>query len=94
MTPTATPESELTPELIDRVMKLPAEDQDRLVDAIYDSMPPGPDEVEIQRRLDSVLNGTAKLLTRDEADEAVRRALRAQGIDIDQLSDCSKDARI
>lgn len=83
MTPNTTPETELTQDLLDRVTKLSPENRDRLATFIDElDMPPGPDEGEIQRRLESVLNGTARLLTREEANDAVRQALRAHGVEL------------
>jgi hypothetical protein len=80
---TVTPETELTPELIDRVMKLSPENRAKLADLLDEAdLPPGPDDAEIRRRLASVLDGTAQTLSREEADEAVRQALRAHGVDL------------
>ena len=76
------PETELTPELIERVKKLSPESQEQLVDLIYGPMPPGPDDAEIARRLDELAAGNVTLLTREEAEAQVREAIRKLGVEL------------
>ncbi len=78
-----TTEAELPQDLIDRVMKLSPEGRGQLMELICEAdLPPGPDEKEIARRLNSVMDGTAKTLTREESDEAIRQAMRSQGVEL------------
>ncbi|HET6574820.1 MAG TPA: hypothetical protein VFG68_14540 [Fimbriiglobus sp.] len=86
MTPT-TPETELTPDLIERVMKLSAENKDRLFGLLLDDPDEPPDVVtdwpaEIQRRLESIAVGGVRLMTREESDAAIRERLRALGVEL------------
>lgn len=74
MTPT-TPETELTPDLIERVMKLSAESKDRLLGLLLDELDGPPDDrtdeeiaAEIKRRSDEHHAGNVKLLTPEEVE--------------------------
>jgi hypothetical protein len=84
MTP-ATPESELTPDLIERVMKLSAESQDMLVALLLDEQAgplPDPDEVGrawrdvIARRVEDVKVGRVVLVDAKQALAEARQRLR------------------
>jgi putative addiction module component (TIGR02574 family) len=82
MTP-ATPEGELTPDLIERVRKLSPESKDKLVVLLLDELDGPPDDrtdeeiaAEIKRRSDDFHAGTAKLLTPEEVGQNVREVLR------------------
>lgn len=79
-------DSELTPDLIDRVKKLSAEDRDTLV-GLLDELDGPPDPVsdwpaEIRRRLAKVADGSARFMTKEESDAAIRDALRAEGFEL------------
>ena len=80
----ATPtEAELPPDLVDRVMQLTPEGRGRLMELICEAdLPPGPGDEEIARRARSVADGTAKTLTREESERAIREAMRAQGVEL------------
>jgi Putative addiction module component len=78
-----TPETELTPELIERVMKLSPENVSRLlcllgVVAPIPALPPVGDwdywKAEIKRRIEDVESGRVNALTREEAMEQIRKA--------------------
>jgi putative addiction module component (TIGR02574 family) len=77
-----TPETDLTPELIDRVMRLSPESKDKLLDLLLDGPPDDrTDEeiaAEIKRRSDEYHAGTAKLLTPEEVERNVREMLRRE----------------
>lgn len=82
MTP-ATPETELTPELIERVKKLSEKNKDRLVGLLLDELDGPPDNrsaeeiaAEIKRRSDDYHAGSVKLLTPAEVEQNVRETLR------------------
>ncbi len=83
MTPTAT-RTGIPADLIERVMTLSPEQQDELAELIaLADLPPDPmtdDEfkIELARRVADVQAGRAVLLTREEADEQVRKTLREQ----------------
>ena len=75
-----TPETELTPDLIDRVMRLSPEDKDKLLDLLLDGPSDDrPDEevaAEILRRSNEYHAGGVKPLTRAESDAAIRAEVR------------------
>jgi hypothetical protein len=82
MTPTTT-NAELPQDLVDRVMELTPEGRSRLMELICEAdLPPGSDEGEIARRLNSVIDGTAKLLTREESEAAIREEMRKLGVEL------------
>ncbi len=86
MTP-ATPEAELTPDLIERVMKLSPENKDRLLGLLLDDPDEPPDAVtdwpaEIRRRLEAIAAGNARLMTREESDAAIRERFRTLGVEL------------
>ena len=86
MTP-AIPETELTPDLIERVMKLSAESKDSLIGILLDDPDGPPDAVadwpaEIRRRLEAIAAGDVRLMTRQESDAAIRERLRALGVEL------------
>ena len=77
-----TPESELTPDLIERLQKLSPESRDRLIVLLGGSPPiPAPPPVgdwaywkeEIKRRIEAVENGTMKTYTLEEAMAKIRK---------------------
>jgi hypothetical protein len=78
-----TPETELTPELIERVMKLSPENRERLRALLGE--PPIPElpaegdwaywKAEIQRRIEAVENGTMQTYTLEETLERIQKAL-------------------
>lgn len=85
MTPTTTPESELTPELIDRVMKLSPENLGRLVTIALEHLgPPPEDPAEVQtawrdviaRRWKDIESGQVQLLDARESAARLRQHLR------------------
>ena len=80
-----TPETELTPELIDRVMKLSPESKDQLLDLLLGESegPPDNPEVmkrewqeEIARRIEDIKTGRVQLLDADEALTRLEERLR------------------
>ncbi|VTU02046.1 unnamed protein product [Gemmataceae bacterium] len=81
-TTTETPETELTPELIERVMRLSPESQARLRELLGEG-PPVPElepvgdwaywKAEIKRRIDAVENGTMKTYSLQETMEYLRQ---------------------
>ncbi len=80
----ATPETELTPDLIDRVRKLSPQSKDKLVGLLLDELegpPDDPEEVrkawkdEIARRIEAVRNGTMKTYTLEETMEYLQRVV-------------------
>ena len=82
MTP-ATPDAELTPDLIERVRKLSTESKDKLVVLLLDELDGPPDNrteeeiaAEIKRRSDDYHGGIVKLLTPEEVERNVREVLR------------------
>jgi hypothetical protein len=77
-----TPESELTPELMDRLKKLSPESRDRLIVLLGGSPPiPAPPPVgdweywkgEIKRRIEAVERGEMKTYTLEEAMAKIRK---------------------
>lgn len=80
---TDTPETELTPELIERVMKLSPESQARLRELLGEG-PAVPElepvgdwtywKAEIKRRIDAAESGREKPMSHDEAMAAIRKA--------------------
>jgi hypothetical protein len=77
-----TPESELTPELMERLQKLSPESRDRLIVLLGGSPPiPGPPPVgdwaywkeEIKRRIEAVERGEEKTYTLEEAMAKIRK---------------------
>jgi putative addiction module component (TIGR02574 family) len=82
-----TPDTELTPELIERVMKLSPENRDRLIGLLGASPPiPAPPAVgdwaywkeEIKRRIEAVERGEMKTVTPEELHANVRKALEEE----------------
>ena len=82
MNPTTTPqppETELTPELLDRVFRLSPENRERLRALLGE--PPNSDadweywKAEIKRRIEDVESGRVKPLTAEESLASVRKAL-------------------
>jgi putative addiction module component (TIGR02574 family) len=87
MTPT-TAETELTPELLERVTKLSPKSKDRLLDLLLEEIGP-PDSrtdeeiaAEIKRRSDEYHAGTVKSLTREESDAIIRAEVRKLGVEL------------
>ncbi|MBY0459675.1 MAG: hypothetical protein K2V38_20335 [Gemmataceae bacterium] len=78
---TATDETELTPELVERVLKLSPASRDRLLGLLDPPPPPTPDwaaapdalRAELQRRIEAVENGTMKTYTIDETTAYLRQ---------------------
>lgn len=74
-----TPETELTPELIERVMKLSPQNRERLRMLLGE--PPNSDadweywKAEIKRRIDDIQSGRVKAITPEEMFANVRKAL-------------------
>lgn len=71
----------------DLAMRLSPEERDRLVGLLTDpDLPPPPDDAafaaELRRRVEQVAAGAAVTLSRAEAEDAVRQALRAQGVEL------------
>lgn len=71
----------------DLAMKLSPEERDGLVGLLTEpDLPPPPDEplfaAELRRRVEEVAAGTAVTLSRAEAEEAVRQAMRAHGVEL------------
>jgi putative addiction module component (TIGR02574 family) len=88
MTP-ATPETELTPDLIDRVMKLSPESKDKLLELLVNELDGPADDrtdeeiaAEIRRRSDEYHAGAVKPLTREESDAAIRDEVRKLGLEL------------
>ncbi|MCE9562436.1 MAG: hypothetical protein K8U57_10325 [Planctomycetes bacterium] len=88
MSPTTTPqpaETELTPELIERVLKLSHKSLGRLVEIALDHLGPSPNENleevktawrdEIARRVTSIVDGTAVLVDGKESLARMRKRL-------------------
>lgn len=83
MAATTTPETELTPELVERVMKLSPENQAKLR-ALLSELPPIPPpppvgdweywKAEIKRRIEAFDRGEMKGYTREEAMAKIRQA--------------------
>jgi putative addiction module component (TIGR02574 family) len=80
-----TPETELTPELIERVMKLSPENREKFALLLLDSLdgpPDDPEEVrkgwkdEIARRVEDVQAGRVGLVDADQALAEMRQRLR------------------
>ncbi len=77
-TTSETPETELTPELIARIMKLSQESRERLRRLLGE--PPNTDadwdywKAEIKRRIEDVESGKVKALSHEEAMAAIRKA--------------------
>ena len=83
MTPPTQPGTDLTPELIDRVMELSLEGKDKLFGLLAKELDSPPDDrtdeeiaAEIKRRSDDVHAGNAQLLTPEEVEQNVREMLR------------------
>jgi Putative addiction module component len=83
-TTSETPETELTPELMERLKKLSPESRDRLIVFLGGLPPiPGPPPVgdweywkaEIKRRIEDIENGKAKPITPEELFDNVQKAL-------------------
>jgi putative addiction module component (TIGR02574 family) len=74
MSATTTPGSDEARELIDRALKLPPADRERIAHELLDSVypPEDPEEVkkawraELQRRVDAIQNGTMKTYSIEE----------------------------
>jgi putative addiction module component (TIGR02574 family) len=88
MTPTP-PETELTPDLINRVMKLSPENKDKLLDLLVNELDGPADDrtdeevaAEIRRRSDEYHAGAVKPLTREESDASIRDEVRKLGLDL------------
>jgi putative addiction module component (TIGR02574 family) len=78
----------LTPELIATLQQLSADDKDRVVELLMDdevdpkSPVPSHSVDEIARRIEDVDAGRVTPLSRDEAAEQVRQAMRGRGIEL------------
>jgi putative addiction module component (TIGR02574 family) len=91
MSTTTTPqpaETELTPELLERVMKLSQENRDKLISLLTGEPPiPGPSPVgdweywkaEINRRIEDIESGRVKALSHEEAMAVIRKAREERG---------------
>jgi hypothetical protein len=79
---TPTPETGLTPELIDRVRKLSPQDKDKLLGLLEDELfPPDPRTDEeiaamIKQRSDEVASGNYTAMTPEEVERNIRESLR------------------
>jgi hypothetical protein len=87
MTPTAT--DDLPADLVERVKQLSSRGKEQLLDLLEadTELPPDPrteDEwrEEIARRVADIEAGRAALLTREQADEQVREAMRKAGVEL------------
>ena len=83
---TVNTDAELTPDLIDRVKKLSPENRCKLA-VLMDGWDGPPDSVadwptEIRRRLTKIADGSARLMTKEESDSAIRAAVRAEGFEL------------
>lgn len=83
-----TPETELTPELIDRGLRLSHENREKLALLLLDSLEgdhPNSDadwaywKAEIKKRIEDIESGRVKALTHDEAMAAIRKAGENRG---------------
>jgi hypothetical protein len=77
----------LTPELIDRLMRLSPEDKDRVALFLLEDLDPPPGAnvdwpAEIRRRLEAVAAGEIKPMSRAESDAAIRAEMRKLGVEL------------
>jgi putative addiction module component (TIGR02574 family) len=74
-------ETEITlpPDLVERVLKLTPEQQDKLIDLLYDAMEGPPEDLSavLKERVEDVLSGKVRTVSGDEVDERIRSALAA-----------------
>lgn len=90
MTPTAptTPDTGLTPDLIDRVTKLSPEDWERLVEIVDEAHGPPDTRTDeeiaamIRERIADHDSGKTRSLTRQESDALIRAEMRKLGFEL------------
>jgi putative addiction module component (TIGR02574 family) len=69
----------LPAELVEQVLKLTPEQQDKLIDLLYDAVEGPPDDLSatLKERVEDVLSGKVQTVTGDEVDERIRSNLVA-----------------
>jgi putative addiction module component (TIGR02574 family) len=83
-----TADAELTPELIELVMKLSPQNKDRLVELLIEAIGPPDTRTDeeiaavIRRRLDAIDAGESQLMTREESEAAIRANMRTLGVEL------------
>jgi hypothetical protein len=67
----------LPADLVEQVLKLTPQQQDKLIDLLYDAMDGPPDDMSelIRERVEQVMSGNYQALSEAEADDRIRRAL-------------------
>jgi hypothetical protein len=79
-------ESEITlpPDLVERVLKLTPEQQDKLIDLLYDAIEGPAEDVSavIAERAERVASGIYTYLTREESDRLIKEEARKHGLEL------------
>ncbi len=82
------PEADLTPDLVERVMKLSPEGKDKLLGLLEDDLLPPDNRTDeeiaavIKQRSDEYHAGTVKSFTREESDAIIRAEMRKLGVEL------------